>query len=126
MDGSKKMSKTEAQIMEVLWNAGSPMSSSELMAYFREHHGKNWKAPTLATFLFRLHQKGLIESVRKGRVPYYHPIQTRAAYTQSIARELLNTLYEGSVTKFFAALCGDTPLSPEDREELKAWLDQEA
>lgn len=125
MDRSKKMSETEAEIMEVLWDSETPMSASELIDYFAEQRGKVWKAPTLATFLSRLSQKGLVASVRRGRVPYYHPIQTRAAYKQSIAQELLNTMYQGSVTKFFAALCGDTPLSAKDREELRAWLDKE-
>lgn len=125
MDRSKKMSETEAEIMEVLWNSEVPMSAAELIGYFAEQRGKVWKAPTLATFLSRLSQKGLVGSVRRGRAPYYHPIQTRAAYKQSIAQELLDTMYQGSVTKFFAALCGDTPLSAKDREELRAWLDEE-
>lgn len=125
MDRSRKMSETESEIMEVLWNSEAPMSASELIDYFAEQRGKVWKAPTLATFLSRLSQKGLVGSVRRGRVPYYHPIQTRAAYKQSIAQELLDTMYQGSVTKFFAALCGDTPLSAKDREELRAWLDEE-
>ncbi len=125
MDRSRKMSETESEIMEVLWNSEAPMSASELIDYFAEQRGKVWKAPTLATFLSRLSQKGLVASVRRGRVPYYHPIQTRAAYKQSIAWELLDTMYQGSVTKFFAALCGDTPLSAKDREELRAWLDKE-
>ena len=125
MDRSKKMSETEAEIMEVLWNSEAPMSAAELIRHFAEQRGKVWKAPTLATFLSRLSQKGLVGSVRRGRVPYYHPIQTRAAYKQSIAQGLLDTMYQGSVTKFFAALCGDTPLSAKDREELRAWLDEE-
>lgn len=125
MDRSKKMSETEAEIMEVLWDSETPMSAAELMDYFAERRGKVWKAPTLATFLSRLSQKGLVASDRRGRVPYYHPILTRAAYTQSIAQEVLDTMYQGSVTKFFAALCGNTPLSEKDREELRAWLDKE-
>ena len=125
MDRSKKMSETESEIMEVLWNSEAPMSAAELIDYFAEQRGKVWKAPTLATFLSRLAQKGLVTSVRRGRVPYYHPIQSQAAYKQSIAQELLDTMYHGSVMKFFAALCGDTPLSAKDREELRAWLDEE-
>lgn len=56
---------------------------------------------------------------------HIHPIQTKTAYMQSMAQEVLDTMYQGSVTKFFAALCGDTPLSAKDRKELKAWLDKE-
>ena len=125
MGRSKKMSKTESEIMEVLWNSDSPLSASELLDYFAEQRGKVWKASTLATFLSRLCQKGLIVSERMGRVPYYYPIKTREAYRQGIAIELLDTLYDGSVQKFFAALCADTPLSLKDKAELQAWLDDE-
>ena len=69
MDRSKKMSETESEIMEVLWNSEAPMSAAELIGHFAEQRGKVWKAPTLATFLSRLSQKGLVGSVRRGRVP---------------------------------------------------------
>ena len=36
MDRSKKMTETEAEIMEVLWNSEVPMSASELIDYFAE------------------------------------------------------------------------------------------
>lgn len=125
MDRSRKMSETEAEIMEVLWSSEAPMSASELIDYFAENHGKVWKAPTLATFLARLSQKGLVESEKRGRVPYYRPLRTRAEYSSDMAREVLDTMYGGSIGNFFAALCGDTPLSQEDRRELKAWLERE-
>ena len=51
MDRSRKMSETESEIMEVLWNSEAPMSAAELIDYFAEQRGKVWKAPTLATFL---------------------------------------------------------------------------
>ncbi len=124
MDRSRKMSETEAEIMEVLWAASEPMSASELMEYFAKR-GREWKAPTLATFLARLSQKGLVASERRGRVPYYRPLRTKAEYGSDLAREVLDTMYDGSVANFFAALCGDTPLSQKDRQELKTWLERE-
>lgn len=125
MDRSKKMSETEAEIMDVLWNSDAPMSAAELIDHFAKQSGKAWMPPTMATFLSRLREKGLVDSTRRGRVPYYHPVQTRTAYEQSIAQEVLDNMYEGSLTKFFTALCGDTALSEGDRAELQAWLDKE-
>ena len=125
MDRSNKMSETESEIMEVLWISEAPMSASELMAHFAQHHGKTWKAQTLSTFLARLSMKGLLSSSRQGRVIYYRPSQTRGEYQRSIACGILDTLYEGSIRKFFAALYGDNPLSEKDREELRQWRDQE-
>ena len=92
MDRSKKMTDTESEIMEVLWNSEAPMSAAELIDYFAQHYGKAWKASTLATFLSRLNKKHLVDSVRRGRGPYYHPIQTTTAYMESVAQEVLDTL----------------------------------
>ena len=64
MDRSKKLSETEYEIMEVLWQSQVPMSSAQLASHFAKHHNKEWKPSTLATFLSRLTQKGLIVSHR--------------------------------------------------------------
>lgn len=125
MDRSKKMSETESEIMEVLWNAGEPLSAAQLLDYFTTNHGKVWKAPTLSTFLSRLAQKGLITSLRDGRVVYYRPIQTRAEYLQGITKGILDSMYQGSVKTFFAALCGGTLLPEEERRELRSWLEEQ-
>lgn len=123
MDRSKKLSETEYEIMEVLWNSEVPMSASQILSYFAEHRNKEWKAQTLATFLSRLTQKGLLTSQREGRVPYYWPIKTCEEYQKSNAQRILDTLYGGSIKNFFAALYGESQMSEEDREALKQWLD---
>ena len=123
MDRSKKLSETEYEIMEVLWNSEVPMSASQILSYFAEHRNKEWKAQTLATFLSRLTQKGLLTSKREGRVPYYWQIKTCEEYQKSNAQRILDTLYGGSIKNFFAALYGESQMSEEDREALKQWLD---
>ena len=123
MDRSKKLSETEYEIMEVLWNSEVPMSASQILSYFAEHRNKEWKAQTLATFLSRLTQKGLLTSKREGRVPYYWTIKTCEEYQKSNAQRILDTLYGGSIKNFFAALYGESQMSEEDREALKQWLD---
>ncbi len=125
MDRSKKLSDTEYEIREVLWASDSPMSAAQLSAYFVQHHNKEWKASTLATFLSRLTQKGLITSEREGRVPFYHPIKSRKAYEQDGAQGILDTLYDGSIKNFFAALYGGTQMSEADRNSLRDWLDNQ-
>ena len=125
MDRSKKLSETEYEIMEVLWKSETPMSAAQLSSYFTEHHNKEWKASTLATFLSRLTQKGVITSKRDGRVPYYWPIKSQKEYERDGAQGILDALYDGSIKNFFAALYGGTQMSEEDRDSLKEWLEQQ-
>ena len=108
MDRSKKLSETEYEIMEVLWNSEVPMSASQILSYFAEHRNK-----------------GLLTSKREGRVPYYWPIKTCEEYQKSNAQRILDTLYGGSIKNFFAALYGESQMSEEDREALKQWLDRQ-
>lgn len=111
--------------MEVLWKSQVPMSSAQLASYFAERHNKEWKPSTLATFLSRLTQKGLITSQREGRVPYYRPIKSQKGYARDGAQGILDALYDGSIKNFFAALYGGSQMSEEDRESLKEWLDNQ-
>ena len=43
MDRSQKLSDTEYEIMEVLWNSEAPMSASQILSYFAEYRNKDWK-----------------------------------------------------------------------------------
>ena len=125
MDRSQKLSETEYEIMEVLWKSQVPMSSAQLASYFAERHNKEWKPSTLATFLSRLTQMGLITSQREGRVPYYRPIKSQKDYARDGAQGILDALSDGSIKNFFAALYGGSQMSEEDRESLKEWLDNQ-
>lgn len=125
MDRSKKLSETEYEIMEVLWKSETPMSAAQLASYFVEYHNKEWKASTLATFLSRLTQKGVITSKREGRVPYYRPIKSKEEYERDGAQGILDSLYDGSIKNFFAALYSGTQMSEEERDSLREWLDNQ-
>lgn len=125
MDRSKKLSETEYEIMEVLWKSETPLSAAQLASYFAEHYSKEWKASTLATFLSRLTQKGVITSKREGRVPYYWPIKTKKEYERDGAQGILDSLYDGSIKNFFAALYGGSSMSEEERNSLREWLDNQ-
>ena len=125
MDRSKRLSETEYEIMEVLWKSETPMSASQIASYFSECHNKDWKASTLATFLSRLTQKGVINSKREGRVPYYYPIKSKEEYERDGAQGILDLLYDGSIKNFFAALYSGTPISKDERDSLREWLDNQ-
>lgn len=125
MDRSKKLSETEYEIMEVLWKSETPLSAAQLASYFAEHYSKEWKASTLATFLSRLTQKGVITSKREGRVPYYWPIKSKKEYERDGAQGILDSLYDGSIKNFFAALYGGSSMSEEERNSLREWLDNQ-
>ena len=54
------LTKTEEQIMELLWAAEAPMTFREIMDIATSEWGKAWKTQTLNTFLLGLQKMELI------------------------------------------------------------------
>ena len=52
-----ELSRTEEQIMDFLWTNNRPVKTGEIMDYFTENKGKEWKRQTLNTLLIRLEEK---------------------------------------------------------------------
>ncbi len=111
------LSPTEREILEVLWEHG-PMGNGELSKYFAER-GKQWKRQTVNTFFSRLMEKGLV--VRENHK--YAVSCTKREFEQRQAREVLGTLYEGSLKNFIAALGGGESLTEQEARELNSLID---
>ena len=122
--GIKDISETELEIMEYLWKQEEPISTVDLLTYFNQERQKEWKLQTLATFLSRLTEKGLLKSEVKGRGTVHQPAITFEEHNRYKAKNILEVLYEGSIKNFFAALYGDKKLSQEEIAELKKWLSE--
>jgi len=113
-----RLSNTEQEIMNVLWERKGPYTTKELLNFFNERD-KDWKRQTLNTLLFRIENKGLIK--REGRTVY--PICTETEYRQLLSREVLQDMYEGKVSNFILALSGKSKISKEDEAELNRLIE---
>jgi predicted transcriptional regulator len=120
----KEVSETEMEIMKYLWKQETPIATVDILAYFNNEQNKGWKLQTLATFLSRLADKGLLISENKGRGTIHYPSVSPEAYNRLKAKSILEVMYEGSIKNFFAALYGDKKLTNEEVEELKQWLSE--
>lgn len=54
------LTKTEEQIMELLWEAEDPMTFKEIMEVAETKWNKSWKVQTLNTFLLGLQKMDLV------------------------------------------------------------------
>jgi len=117
----QKLSETEKELMEVIWECEPPVTSTELLRIFAGR-GKEWKAQTISTFLSRLVDKGVLETTRHGRTNKYVPCISPKDYKLAEAQHVLDGLYEGSVKNLIAALYDGDKLTDEDIAELKQWF----
>lgn len=124
MSKNISIGEAELEIMKVVWKADAPITSLEIGAAVEE---KGWKKTTIATFLTRLVEKGALAAKKQGKLYYYTPLITEKAYKKSQTKNLIQSLYGGSVRDFAAALFTEQNLSEEDIRELQALLsDKEA
>lgn len=127
MNNFQKLSETEMEVMEIIWASGHPITSSELLDIFAQQRGKDWKGQTMATFLARLVEKGvLIITGQQGRTNIYEPHMSPEEYRSQEAKSLLETLYEGSVKNFLTTLYDGKELTKDEMTELRRWFADKA
>ena len=124
MNGKYSLTKSEEEIMELLWEKDRKMSSKEILDYFNEHCDKDWNKQTLNTFLAKLLQAGFIDRISKDRKYLYVPLVTRMEYKQKGAEQFIRDSYNGSFMNFVSALSGGEMISTEEAEEIRKLLEE--
>lgn len=123
MNQLQKLSDTEMELMEVIWECEPPVTSTELLHMFSER-GKEWKAQTISTFLSRLVDKGALTATRHGRTNKYVPRISPEDYKLLETQQVLDGLYQGSVKNLISALYDGDKLSDQDIAELRQWFSE--
>lgn len=113
----------ELEIMKVIWNAKEPITSLDIA---KEVENKGWKKTTIATFLSRLTEKGALCAEKKGKLYYYSPLITEKEYRKSQTKNLIKSLYNGSIKDFAVALFEEQKLSDKEIEELRSIFEERA
>ncbi len=127
MTNFQKLSDTEMEVMEIIWASDHPITSGELLEIFARDKGKKWKGQTMATFLARLVEKSvLIITGQQGRTNIYKPCMSPEQYRSQEAKNLLETLYEGSIKNFLATLYDGKELTKDEIAELRYWFEEKA
>lgn len=123
MKNVQKLSDTEMELMEAIWECEPPVTSTELLHTFA-NRGKEWKAQTISTFLSRLVDKGALTATRHGRTNKYVPRISPEDYKLSETQHVLDGLYQGSVKNLISAMYDGDKLTDEDIAELKQWFSE--
>jgi predicted transcriptional regulator len=78
-EAQRVLGPLEADAMEVLWTAGTPMSVRDVLAKLNERGSEPLAYTTVMTVLTRLADKGILARVRDGRGYVYEPAVSDAA-----------------------------------------------
>ena len=115
-----KLSDSEWQVLTALWGSGGA-SLGALVEALRPVTG--WSRNTVLTYLTRMEKKGLV-AIDKGAYPHtYRAALDRETCQTQERKHFLDRVYRGSAGDLVAAFLKESPLSAEERDRLKALLD---
>ncbi len=118
----QSLSESEMEVMRVIWASPTPVTSAEMLERFS---AKGWKIQTVSTFLTRLVDKGALKMEKRGRGNLYSPALTPEEYRRREARNVVDTMYGGSMLDFMAAFYGGSHADERELNELRDWFGRE-
>ena len=122
MAAFQSLSESEMEIMQMIWETAAPVTTAYLLDVFAH---KGWKGQTIATFMTRLVDKGVLTVTRKGKANLYAPAISMEQYRQREAANVIDSMYHGSLQDFLTAFYVGKKISQQEYKELMRWLDQE-
>ncbi len=114
----KSLTKSEEQVMQVLWKLeqGFLKDILELSPEPKPHSN------TIATLLKILVEKGFVAYEVQGRNNIYRPKITKEEYGQKSIQQLVKGYFEGSPAKLVSHFVSDNKLTQQELEDLLAQI----
>lgn len=114
-----ELTRSEMEIMDVLWEAGEPLSRSDLLERSRE---KSWKDSSIHILLNGMLQKDLIREagfVKRGKTygRTFLPTMTREEY---FAATVYSHRHKPRIVGLIEALLRQVEITPEEMEAIRA------
>jgi len=115
-----RLGDLQLRIMRILWHSG-PASVAEV----QEELGPQPLAyTTVATMLRKMENRGLVRHVEEGRKFIYRPAVTAEDVTRSMADDLVDRLFEGSLAETVSHLLQTREVSPSELARLERLIQE--
>lgn len=116
-------SESEWQIMEVLWESGMALTSSEVIKRLRAENSMNPKM--VRVLINRLCQKGILSyevDEKDMRVYHYFPLKTKEECQREKSRRFIESYFAGNQKNAFASLLNSFDFTDKQMDELEELL----
>ena len=117
----KPLTQTEEEIMQYLWK----LQSCYMKELVEEFPDPKPAYTTIATYLTRMTDKGLVGYHQRGKVREYYPKLKKSAYFKSHFNAMIKNFFNGSASQFASFFTTKSDLSLTELEELKKIIDQQ-
>jgi predicted transcriptional regulator len=114
-----RLGELQLKIMQHLWER-----SEGAVTTIHQHVGQSegLAFTTIATMLRKMEERGLIEHRTEGRTFIYRPAVSEEEVSKSMAHDLLDRLFEGSVASLLSHLLKTRNVSEKEVEHLQRLL----
>ena len=112
----------ELDVMLALWRCEPPATTAKIALLLPED--RQWKTPTLLSFLTRLEKRGFLTAEKRGREYVWTPLVMREDYVPALTRDFFERVHGGSVGSLMKALEEDGTIPGEILDGLLAWLEE--
>ena len=110
------LTKSEMQVMNALWSAGKALDVHEVVAQYDEPRPAY---TTVSTFLKILSTKGFVDYKKgNGKQYLYFPIVSRAEYTSRVMKDVKDSFFGGSASRFVQFFVENEELSEAELQKL--------
>jgi len=112
----KNLGKLELEVMKVIWECGE-ITVRQIWEILYPH--KKLAYTTIATVVKKIEEKGFVTHEKQNRTYVYTPLIEQSEVSQSLVRELVDRLFDGSAAKMVTALVQNKDLDVQDLEHIQ-------
>ena len=120
MSVPSQIPEAEFEIMRVVWNNPSPITT--VQAYDLIGESKSWHFSTVKTLLRRLMTRGFLAAEKCGKELYYTALVTQDEYIKVETDSFMEKFHKKSLHGLMCAMYADKKPSDEDLAEMEKWL----
>jgi BlaI family transcriptional regulator, penicillinase repressor len=115
-----RLGDLQLRIMRVLWESGAAT-----VADVQERLGRKRLAyTTVATMLRKMEERGLVDHLEEGRRFLYRAVVSMNEVTRSMAGDLVDRLFDGSLADAVSHLLESRDVSREELERLEQMIQE--
>lgn len=116
----KSISKSEFEIMKVIWDFGRAVQYADVADKLTEKNF-SWKKNTVLTFLTRLVEKKLLRVKKIGRKNEYYVLVSESEYLSQQTENFLEDIYEGDVKGLITNLVQKDLITADEIDDLQQY-----
>ena len=119
----KLLTPLELKVMNVLWSLKEAYVK-DIMAHWPEEPAPAYNTISTVIRILEEDKKGFVGHKTVGRAHLYYPLVNRTCYQQRALRNMIDSVFAGSLTGMVSSLLGDEEVCADELDALRDLIDQ--